>query len=140
MIPILLSNNTGYIFAPPASNSWALLNLMLVIIGIFLALLALIDSIGEKRRVRRKRIEFKNRGAKDTDLTGDGRNPLLSKLDWLITAEFLGCVSVLVFLLTQNINSFMVLINWMSIAHIVIFIVEVIALRLVYKPVKTGSK
>ena len=135
-----LLNNTGYIF-DGMSNAWALLNLILVVIGIFLALLALIDNVREKRRRKVKKItDIDTLFIWDDHNKEDEKKIYRSRLDWLVMAELLGGASVLVFLFTQNINSIMVLMNWMTIAHVILFIVEIIALRFVYKPEKVGGK
>ena len=126
-------NYSDFIFAPITSNAWALSNLMLVTIGIFLALFALIDHIGDKRRKRREeKTDFYVKIAKNAKAAAEEKHIWQNKLDWLIIVEFLGFTSVVIFLLTQNINNIMVLMNWMTIAHIILFVVELVALRFVY--------
>jgi len=126
-------NYSDFIFAPITSNAWALSNLMLVTIGIFLAVFALIDHIGGKRRKKREeRIDVYTKAHKNAKIAVEEKHIRQNNLDWLIIVEFLGFTSVVIFLLTQNINNIMVLMNWMTIAHIILFVVELVALRFVY--------
>ena len=128
---IVIPDFHDFIFAPMSSNAWALLNLLLVIVGIFLAVLALADYLVNKRREKRIiKTATENSG---TLFTVEEKYIWKNKFDWLIIAEFLGFAGVLVFLFTQSMNSFMVLMNRMTVAHTVIFIVEIVALRLVYR-------
>jgi len=130
---IMMIIYSDFIFAPMAANAWALLNLMLVVVGIFLALMALIDHVGGNRRKKREeKTRFIAIQPGSVSIAEKEKHIWRNKLDWLVAAEILGLFSVLMFLLTQNMNNIMVLMNWMTIAHIIIFIVEIVALRFVY--------
>ena len=124
---------SDYIFSTVTTNAWALMNLMLVIVGVFLAILALADHISENRRVKKAVNQGKSLPKLNNSNTVEKEKHIWqNKLDWLIIAVILGIASVLVFALTQNLKNIMVLMNWMTIAHIIIFTVEIIALRFAY--------
>ena len=135
MTQIELPDFSEFLYAPVTSNTWALLNLLLVVVGVILALLALLDSLGARKQ---KKIEAKivyNKITFDTVTYTpvENRQFYRDRLDWLIMAELLGFSGVPVFLLTQNIRSTMALMNQMTIAHVIIFIIQIVALKLVYR-------
>jgi hypothetical protein len=55
------------------------------------------------------------------------------RLEWFAAAIVLGGMGVLVFILTQDMRRIMALMDWWTIFHVIVFGLEAVAVRLIYK-------
>ena len=105
-------------------NVWALLNLILMVVGLLLAVVCTIIGVirGKDSRDEEEQGEEKKRG---------------SAL-WRLLSVVLAVVSLVLFLLTQNMSQPMVLVDKWTLAMLVLFVAEVVCLILAGK--KKGGR
>jgi len=131
-VPIL---NIGEQEIPFTSNghphTWALVNLILAIAGIILAGVTALRVIAHKRQEREDE--------ETMAMTEEERQYKKTRLGWIITAIAMGAAGIIVFLLTQNMDYLMVLIDHWTIVNAVIFIVEIVGYTFSFKKKKDRS-
>ncbi|MCL1970216.1 MAG: InlB B-repeat-containing protein [Candidatus Bathyarchaeota archaeon] len=107
---------------------WAFVNLALSIAGVVLAIIGVIYMLLKQHRLtdkQEKNVDTNNSTADDRDNTRQSNNK------WLIAAAFaLSIIGLTVFLLTENMNHQMTLIDKWTIINAVIFIAEIITILL----------
>jgi len=104
-------------------ESWALINLVLSIIGIILAIIVLVAYILLPRKQKQKKQQQRQ-----------------SRLLWLLLTIILGIAGIVLFLLTEDWTLNMVWVDRWSIVNAIIFIMEVIAITLTFKHAKKANK
>ena len=114
------------IFAPIDVASWALVNLILTIAGVLLAIMIIVRAIKNKKRE-------KESDASDIDSGDYGTNKKRLSVIWLTAALVMGILGVILFIFTQDMTRTMALLDWWTIAHILITAVQIIATTLVFK-------
>jgi uncharacterized repeat protein (TIGR02543 family) len=98
--------------------TWALVNLVLSVLGVILAVLAVVVMLLLQRR------------------SGAGHKGGVNKngFVWLMAAVILGVVGIVVFLLTQDMSGVMVMVDTWTIVHAIIFVVELFVVVFIFKP------
>jgi heme/copper-type cytochrome/quinol oxidase subunit 2 len=99
-------------------NAWALFNLILAIIGIVLALTACIHAL--VRNTREKREASEGFVPQSERLQRRNRRML-----WFVIAVCLGIAGVVVFFLTQDLSSQMVMVDNWTILNAIILVLEI---------------
>jgi len=116
------------LFAPNGYSVWALVNLLLAILGaIFAVVITLRVFLYNKDRVG---YNEHNYGNYDDDEDVDVRNV---RFTWLLVANIMAIIGIVIFLITQNMRNPMVLVDMWTIAHAIIITGELIALYCVEK-------
>jgi len=110
-------------------SGWALVNLVLSLVGFVLAL-GLVIYVLLKRKQTQKKFSVVERSSK--------QNGQLRRV-WLAVAFALGVVGVIVFLLTENLSLPMIFVDSWTILNVVIFAVQIITTVLVFKCKKQSS-
>jgi uncharacterized repeat protein (TIGR02543 family) len=129
------------LYGPSGFGAWSLVDLILAVLGILLALAFAIRVLTRKREDDE---EDNNDNAYYTQ-TQEQREQQADKVrkarrTWLILALAFAIINVLVFILTQDMRTPMVLVDWWTIVMLIIFIVEIVALRFVFKKAKKDDK
>jgi hypothetical protein len=121
-VPMLtLGGSEIPLFAGAGSDVWALLNLILCIIGVLLAIVTILRLINNRRYDR----DEESLVYQDED--GDKKR---QKPVWVTMAIILSIAGAAVFILTQDMSSLMVLTDTWTILNAAILIVETAAIRL----------
>jgi len=133
------------LFAPLGVSSWALINLILSILGLAFAAVTGVRAIMRKRKGDReadasdeadeaaRTIEDKRNRTMDED------HQVSNKRERLICMIIAGCtaiIAVFLFILTQDLTSVMALVDLWTIVHVVLFVACVIACRFVFRIIK----
>jgi len=133
-VPLIGFGKMGVpLFAPPGAHAWALLNLILALLGLLYAVVNVL------RAVFRKRKEQKEDGERLDDLRFDNMNAEEDKEDrrlrpvWLTVSIAMGIIGILLFVLTQDMTQAMVLVDYWTLAHAIIFAIELIAVIFIFK-------
>jgi H+/gluconate symporter-like permease len=126
-------NNEIPLFGPVNSATWALVNLILSILGAVMALLVAIRAILLKKKKNDKDDQNKNRAHEDEE---NDENVKRNRLAWLITTIVSGVVGVLVFLFTEDTSNEMVLVDIWTIVNAVVFAIGIVATIFTVKRVK----
>ena len=115
---------------PQASlQIWALVNLVLSVAGLVLAIVVVIWVL-----LPRKQKQEKHTGAEVEKQKRQRRNL------WLTIALGMGIVGIIVFLLTEDLSRMMGLVDSWTIANIIIFAVEIIAIAFIFKRKKRQTQ
>ena len=129
-IPLVqFGNNSIMLFAPADMESWALINLILVVLGLALASVVIIRTLDDKRKEKKTEIF-------DADLKDEKNDKKRHYFIWVAAALAMGFAGILLFILTQDITKIVVLLDWWSIAHVAFTAVQILATRLVFKHTK----
>jgi len=137
-VPMVELGDKGVLlFSPTGTMSWALLNLILCAIGFLYAVLSV-----ERIFLKRKRERKENReGSASGSLEGFGDMVDLDedqvswdfRPSWLVTSVAMAIVGGIMFLLTQDTRNPMVLVDWWTSIHAVIFTVQLTGVILIIK-------
>jgi hypothetical protein len=136
-------------FAPMGADYWALLNLILTVLGAFIVPIALIKVL-QRKKYMEKETEIKlnslnklnelsssdKLGQDEAYIIDEGKLYQRYRLEWFAATAVLGGIGVLIFILTQDMTKIMALMDWWSFFHIAVFILEAIAFKLIYKKEK----
>ena len=112
------------VYGLPLMRVWALVNLILCAVGVFLAAIATIRLLARKRR---ERIDIKEAYQEP----GKIRRKVY-RTGWFTAAAATGLAGLIVFMITESLDLMMVLIDVWTIINAGIFIIELIALTLVF--------
>jgi uncharacterized repeat protein (TIGR02543 family) len=131
---------------PPPLQVWAIVNLMLSIVGLIFAIFVVLYVLLQKRQKRQKQ-QQKTAKSQNT-ATVHSRNEQNDEQQqrkqhrklWLITAVIMGIAGVIVFILTEDMNNPMVLIDRWTIVNAIIFIVEIMAIIFTFKRKKKNNQ
>ncbi|MCL2135657.1 MAG: InlB B-repeat-containing protein, partial [Candidatus Bathyarchaeota archaeon] len=131
-----LPSETPSIIPPPVLilQTWALVNLILSVAGIVFAVLILIVVLV----MRKKKNEQNNKPAAKNQ--SDTKYVSQYSAIWLCVTIVLGILGIIVFLLTEDMNLTMALVDNWSIVNAIIFIVEIIAIVLIFKRKKIDTQ
>jgi len=121
-IPLTPFDSGLSLFPRFGEQAWALLNLILAVLGSIVAIALAARTITQKRRDRKQPVTEDYPEAQKRH-----------RLTWLIVALGMGFAGVILFLITQDLTLPMVLIDWWTIAQAVIFGVQIVAVMLVFK-------
>jgi len=122
-------NRSIVLFAPLGYKSWALLNLMLSIMGILLVITTTIRTLMQKKKDREEEEQNHNGVQLHDEETGNKRH----RLTWLALAAVAALAGILLFFLTQDMRAPMVLTDWWTLIHVIFFAAIFIACPLVFK-------
>jgi len=104
------------LFAPPHLPTWALLNLIMSALGIIYAAGALLYVIFRKKY-----------NEDEQELEEDEPHTTIRKKGLLI-AIVMAVIGVILFVLTQDMRNIMILFDWWTLIHMIIFLIEVVAI------------
>jgi len=123
------------LFAPDGTPTWALLNLLLCVSGIIYAAVTTVRAVRQRNRQTNEENEkiIREKDSGKMKNPEDGNDGKKLRLGWFSTAMLMGIVGVVLFLVTQDMRNLMVLVDWWTLAHIVLLAVEVFAVILVFK-------
>ena len=96
-----------------AGASWALINLILTVVGILLAIGLFIAY-------------FSKRKEEETDDDEQVEQLRKKRMTWRIINLIAGVIAIVVFLLTEDITLPMALVDWWTICHVIIFILQIV--------------
>jgi uncharacterized repeat protein (TIGR02543 family) len=118
-------------------QTWALVNLIISIVGVIFAILATIGVLLQRNQKQKQQVQTQNaKGAYGTNTESGAvevKKAKQRRLFWYLLSVIMGVVGVIVFLLTEDMSRTMALVDWWTIVNAVIFIVEVIAIVLIFK-------
>jgi uncharacterized repeat protein (TIGR02543 family) len=122
------------LFGMADQAAWALLNLLLTIVGGVFALGALLRTILNKRKEQK---ELKEQGGeepqkKEQPTKGEPREERF-RLGSLIASLLLCIAAVVTFLLTEDMSNPMVIIDNWTLAHVIMLAVEIVAVAFAFK-------
>jgi uncharacterized membrane protein YhaH (DUF805 family) len=126
--PSLSPTGTPGTRIPPSVDRWAVVNLVLSILGAVLVVVVFVRAMLLKKK------DDKNRAGDAADEKFVQRRTV-----WLITVLVLAIVGVVVFLLTEDIRLSMGWVDKWTIVNAIILIVEIIATMFVFHNKKTGT-
>ncbi|MCL2292415.1 MAG: InlB B-repeat-containing protein, partial [Candidatus Bathyarchaeota archaeon] len=139
-MPTLTPTPTGF---PPVNGGsqqyWSLVNLVLSIVGIILAIIASVRVLLPQRQKQRKQLNSQNQRAAE-QVDEQERRKWQNRKTWLFTAIALAIVGVIVFLLTEDLRLIMGMVDKWTVVNAIIFIVELIAIALIFKRTKETAK
>jgi uncharacterized repeat protein (TIGR02543 family) len=111
--------------APFGGMAWALVNLILALIGVALAIIMIIYA------ARRKRREREDDAYQDAYVDDESETQYHKRRKaWLVTAIVMGVAGIVLFLLTEDTSRTMVLLDGWTIVNAVILVVEAIGMTL----------
>jgi Mg2+/citrate symporter len=119
---------------------WAFVNLVVNVVGLILAIVVVVCML-----LRRKRKEQKckqQRCVKDQTMEMYDEVETQQKQRrtlWLFVAVVMGIAGIIVFLLTEDMRNPMVMVDKWTIVNVILFIVEIIAVALIFKRKKTTT-
>jgi uncharacterized repeat protein (TIGR02543 family) len=140
------SDNTGTLFGDPIGAAWALVNLILAIIGVIAAIIVTLYAMRKRRNEKedqdkaydeaqaQNQDRFASEASEENE--DDDENERKAKrvlARWLIVAAVLAVISVIVFLLTEDWRNPMILVDRWTIVNAIILLLEIIALRLAFR-------
>ncbi|MCL2806712.1 MAG: hypothetical protein FWD27_00890 [Coriobacteriia bacterium] len=133
------------LFSSPGVPSWALVNLLLAVIGVLVGAITLIRALRQRRReAEEKEIMetfFMSQNGQvvtseyEDDLASSEREHTRRKSAWLAAVCATTIVGVLVFVLTQDMTAPMVLMDWWTFVNAGLLGLELVAMNLVFKKV-----
>ncbi|MCL2663147.1 MAG: InlB B-repeat-containing protein [Oscillospiraceae bacterium] len=131
---IPLANPRFIFFAPWSSDHWAMLNLILTAIGAVLVPIAFIKILQKRKQIERAaKAKLKSLGQNETYIIDEENLYQHRRLEWFAATAVLGGMGILIFALTQDASKIMALMDWWTIFHTIVFILEVITFNLIYK-------
>ncbi|MCL2477764.1 InlB B-repeat-containing protein, partial [Candidatus Bathycorpusculum sp.] len=120
---------------------WALVNLLLSVTGVILAIIIIIYTLlqkKQKQKIQQKNAKNQNETKFNNEQSGD--NDKQRRNIWLFTAIALGIAGLIVFILTEDMTRPMALVDKWTIVNAIIFIVEIIAIALIFKRKKNNEE
>jgi uncharacterized repeat protein (TIGR02543 family) len=129
----------------PPVQTWALVNLVLSVVGIIFVVIVTIGVMLQRsQKQKRQQAQAQSTkgvyGATQNQITGkqgngseDLKKAKQRRLFWLLLSAIIGIVGVVVFVFTENMSHKMALVDWWTIVNAIIFIVEIIAITLIFK-------
>ncbi|MCL2643471.1 MAG: InlB B-repeat-containing protein, partial [Candidatus Bathyarchaeota archaeon] len=132
---------------------WALVNLVLSVVGLILALLVVICVLLQKKQKQKQKNNSNEiNGAKNQYATKRGNkqnntgtyveNDVVVEAEkkrkqrrtlWVLLSVIMGIAGIVVFILTEDMTRPMALVDKWTIVNVIIFIVEIIAIALIFK-------
>jgi len=138
---IVLGNESIPLFPPIGKSSWALLNLLLCVLGAAYAIVTVIRALlRRKSEKKEEQNTYKLELVTNAQKASEEKEEKKLRHGWLVVAIIMGIIGVLLFVLTQDMRSPMTLMDWWTIAHVLIFAAEVIAVVFTFKKKKEDEK
>ena len=134
-VPSLSFGDRGVLlFAPMGVQAWSLLNLLISILGFMLFVVVTAHALIKKKREQDQVIDINS----PDDIVGvlteiEGKAHKHYRVLWLAVMGIMGMLGVFLFVLTQDMNRMMVLLDLGTIAHAFIFAIGVVAAALAYR-------
>ena len=113
-------------------GTWALLNLVLVAIGVVLAVEAIVSAIVRNKREREKQ--------EDADLSENNKVHKQQQFFWIVMSISLGIGGAALFLITQDLSKEFTLLDYWSIVHMALVVYEAVAFALSFKRARPDDK
>ena len=130
LVQFQFANRQVPLFAPMGMRSWALLNLVMAILGAALATFLAVRALFRRRSDNR--LDMAHAPDDFIEFEDENRNSPHRPV-WLAVAFITGLLGILLFVLTQDMRSMMVLMDVWSIAHVLLLAAGVAATVLVTK-------
>jgi len=139
-VPMIELGDKGVLlFSPTGTMSWALMNLILSAIGFLYALMS-VERIVLKRK--RERLEQAKSASVNLDYIDDLEEEQTDwdfRPSWLVTSIAMAILGGILFLLTEDTRNPMVLVDWWTSIHAIIFTVQLTGVILIIKDDKPGK-
>lgn len=119
--------------AEPDLGAWALINLILSILGVIIAIYVTVRALLKKRRDNREAGEAQSYAQMEEAERENNGKEKRYRIIWLAAVIILSIAAVVLFILTQDIRLPMIYIDWWTLAHIVLFAVELIGMFFIFK-------
>ena len=124
------------IFPPLGEGAWALLNLILSLLGVVFAIVCAIRAMLLRNREPEEAMDDE-----DSDQSGERidnadkaeQRGKQYRVGWLAAMIILGIAGIFIFLITQDMKGIMVLVDIWTIVHAVIFVSEIISVSMAFK-------
>ena len=131
----LASTKPGFIFfAPWGADYWALLNLILTVLGAILTPIALIKALRKRKQIEREvEINLNTLNQNESLIIDENRLYQRRRVEWFAATAVLGGIGILIFVLTQDMTKTMALMDWWTVFHVIVFALEATAFKLIYK-------
>jgi hypothetical protein len=126
-IPLLPGNVPLY--GPAGIATWALVDLVIALAGILFAVVSIV------RGIRRKNEEEDGYRGVDEGCRGSGANKgeaRMVRVSWFISSIVLAALSVLIFIITQDVSLPMVLVDVWTIVLAVVFAAELVTAKIAF--------
>ena len=140
-VPMIELGDKGVLlFSPTGTMSWALLNLILCAIGFLYAVLS-VERILLKRKREREEDKWRRalEGFEGIDELEGSQAPWGFRPSWLVASVAMAILGGIMFLLTQDTRNPMVLVDWWTSIHAVIFTLQLIGVILIIKDDKPSA-
>jgi uncharacterized repeat protein (TIGR02543 family) len=133
-------------------SKWAIVNLILSIVGVVLAVLVSIRALLLKKTSEDDKVEQKSAnskmvsnsmgssGSQGSNSSGDDEMGVQHRILWLVVGVVLAVVGVVVFLITEDTHLSMGWVDKWTIVNAVILVIELVAILFVFKHSKVESK
>jgi H+/gluconate symporter-like permease len=126
---------------------WALVNLILSVVGAILAIILTVWVLLQRNQKQKKqptqeqtqgtkgqyRTNQKQKNEENNDHTVDEKKQKQRRLFWFLLSVILGIAGIVVFLLTEDMTRPMAMVDRWTIVNVIIFVVELIAIALTFK-------
>lgn len=116
-----------FLFAPLEVLSWALVNLLLTLVGILLSIIITLSAIKAKR-ASAKNLENCNEESISEDKSS-------KKIKWFAIGAIISVLGVVIFALTQDLTALIALLDHWTIVHMALIIAQIV----VFKIYKSGQ-
>ena len=130
--------NIGQSLLP--SDAWALINLILSMVGTMFATLAILRMIYERRNKNTEFISYEDANEAEVVYEENSIENYAEKKAYrpvmIITTTLSAIIGIILFILTQNMNNPMILIDKWTIAHVIILVVGTLTMILSHKKVE----
>jgi preprotein translocase subunit SecG len=120
---------------------WALVNLILSVVGVILAVLLVVCVLLQKQKKQKQKDDPKktiNGQCVEESVEEQKQKKRLTL--WLLAAVAMGIAGIIVFLLTEDMSRKMALVDKWTILNVIIFAIEIIAIALHAKTQKSKNK
>jgi len=112
------------LFAGPGFRDlvWALWNLILSIAGFVLAVMMGIRMLLQKRKDKKDKEQAESYYENEYENEGEKRNERRNRLLFILAVPILAIIAIVLFLLTQDMNQLMVMVDLWTITHVILFV------------------
>ena len=117
---------------------WALMNLILSILGVLLALVAAFKFFARKKKSDDG--DERDADEQNTDESEENRQGRKGGFGWFVALVVLEVAAILLFILTQDMSKPMVLVDFWTFVHLIIAILQVVALVLLSRTKKNAEE
>jgi len=134
-VPSLSFGDRGVLlFAPMGVQAWSLLSLLLCVLGFLLFVVVATHALIKKKREQDEVIDINS----PDDIVGilteiEGKAQKHYKIVWLAVMGIMGMLGVFLFVLTNDLDRMMVLLDLGTVAHAFIFAIGVLAALFAYR-------